>query len=131
MKGLTRAQIQNLEKLLKTQRKVSLEEAEAELKLVHEQSVADVAGEVADTGDESVAMLLTDLNNTMAQRHVDEIRAIDSALAQIRSEDFGICTDCGGDIAYERLKAFPTATRCTACQTKRERTFAHEATPTL
>ncbi len=131
MKGLTRTQIRNLEKLLQAQRKASLEEAEEELKLVHEQSVGDVAGEVADTGDESVAMLLTDLNNTMAQRHVDEIRAIDSALAQIRTEEFGYCADCGGDIPYERLKAFPTAIRCTACQTKREHTFAHENTPTL
>ena len=103
MKGLTRTQIQKLEKLLQAQRKASLEEAEAELKLVHEQSVADMAGEVADVGDESVAMLLTDLNNTMAQRHTDEIRAIDRALAQIGSDDFGFCTDCGGDIPFGRL----------------------------
>ncbi|MBK9114134.1 MAG: TraR/DksA family transcriptional regulator [Betaproteobacteria bacterium] len=131
MKGLKRTQVERLEKLLQAQRRASLEEAEAELKLVHEQSVADVAGEVADTGDESVAMLLTDLNNTMAQRHVDEIRAIDSALAHIRSDEFGYCADCGGDIPFERLKAFPTATRCTACQTKREHTFAHASTPRL
>jgi len=131
MKGLKRTQVERLEKLLQAQRRASLEEAEAELKLVHEQSVADVAGEVADTGDESVAMLLTDLNNTMAQRHVDEIRAIDSALAHIRSDEFGYCADCGGDIPFERLQAFPTATRCTACQTKREHTFAHASTPRL
>jgi RNA polymerase-binding protein DksA len=131
VKGLTRTQIQKLEKLLQAQRRASLEDAAAELKLVHEQSVADMAGEVADIGDESVAMLLTDLNNTMAQRHTDEIRAIDRALAQIGSDDFGFCTDCGGDIPFGRLQAFPTATRCTACQTKREHTFAHESTPTL
>lgn len=131
MKGLTRTQVQSLEKLLKAQRQASLEEAEAELRLVHEQSVADMAGEVADVGDESVAMLLTDLNNTMAHRHVEEIRAIDRALDTIHGDEFGYCADCGGDIGYGRLKAFPTATRCTACQTKREHTFAHEGTPTL
>ena len=131
MNGLTRTQIRSLEKLLQTQRRASVDEAEAELKLVQEQSVADVAGEVADPGDESVAILLTDLNNTMAQRHVDEVGAIDRALAQIHGGDFGCCSDCGGDIPYARLKAFPTATRCTACQTKREHTFAHASTPTL
>ena len=131
MNGLTRTQLRTLQKLLQAQRSSFLEEAEAELKLVQEQSVADLAGEVADPGDESVAILLTDLNNAMAERHVDEIGAIDRALAQIRDDDFGSCTDCGGDIPYERLKAFPTATRCTACQTKREHTFAHASTPTL
>ncbi len=131
MKGLTRTQIAHLEKLLLAQRQASLEEAEGELKLLHEQSVGDLAGEVADTGDESVAMLVTDLNNTMAQRHVDEVRAIDNALAQIHAKEFGLCADCGGDIAYGRLKAFPTAVRCTACQTVHEKTFAHESTPTL
>ncbi len=90
-----------------------------------------MAGEVADAGDESVAMLLTDLNNSMAQRHADEIRAIDHALAQMRTADFGYCADCGGDIPFARLQAFPTAIRCTACQTKREHTFVHESTPTL
>jgi RNA polymerase-binding protein DksA len=131
MNGLTRAQINSLEQLLQAQRKATLEEAEAELKLMREQSVGDVAGEAPDTGDESVAMLLTDIDHTMAQRHVNEIRAIDHALDQIREHSFGLCSDCDGEIAYARLEAFPTATRCIACQTLHERTFAHENRATL
>ena len=60
-----------------------------------------------------------------------DILDIDNALAQIHAKEFGLCADCGGDIAYGRLKAFPTAVRCTACQTVHEKTFAHESTPTL
>lgn len=131
MNGLTRSQLKHLEHLLQTQRQGFLSQAEADLKLVHEQTLADVGGDVPDTGDESVAILISDMNETMAQRHVDEIRAIDAALAQIREHKFGVCRDCGEDIAYARLQASPTATRCTECQAQHERTYAHASRPTL
>jgi DnaK suppressor protein len=131
MNGLTRSQIHHLEQLLLKQRQVLFEQAGAERALVHDQTLADVAGEVADTGDESVAMLVSDLNETMAERHVDEIRAIDAALDRIKQKALGVCSDCGAEIAYARLQAFPTATRCTECQGQHERTYAHARTPTL
>jgi phage/conjugal plasmid C-4 type zinc finger TraR family protein len=33
----------------------------------------------------------------------------------------GECCDCGGKIDPARIKAFPQAERCIACQTKKER----------
>jgi DnaK suppressor protein len=131
MNGLTRTQLKLLEKSLQAQRSATLEEAEAELKLMREQSVGDVAGEAPDPGDESVAMLLTDIEHTMAERHVNEIRAIDRALERIQEGCFGICSECDSEIAYARLEVFPTASRCIACQTMHERTFAHENRATL
>jgi DnaK suppressor protein len=131
MTELTRYRKRHLETILQQQRKILLEEAEAELKLLHEQSVADVAGEAPDSGDESVAMLVTDINNRMAQRHVEELVAVDRALAQLHEDRFGLCSDCGREIAYERLEASPAATRCAECQTLHERMFAHERTPRL
>lgn len=131
MTVLTRHRIHHLEEVLHAQRQAALEEAEAELKLIHEQSVSEVAGEVSDTGDQSVAMLVTDMNNTMAQRHLDEVREIDRALTQIHGRDYGMCADCGDEIAYQRLEAFPTAVRCIGCQTRHERLFAYEGAPRL
>ncbi len=131
MNGITRSQLNHLEQQLLKQRQSLFEQAQEERRLVHDQTLADVAGEVPDTGDESVAMLVSDLNETMAERHVDEIRAIDAALERIRKHEIGSCTDCGDPITYARLQAFPTATRCTGCQGQHERTFAHARTPTL
>lgn len=131
MSGVTRTQLQHLEQLLLKQRQSLFEQAQEERRLVHDQTLADVAGEVPDTGDESVAMLVSDMNETMAERHVEEIRAIDAALDRIRKHEIGSCSDCGADIAYARLQASPTATRCTGCQGQHERTFAHARTPTL
>jgi DnaK suppressor protein len=131
MNGLTPTQIRFLEQLLQAQKRTTVEEAEAEMKLLREQSVGDLAGEAPDTGDESVAMLISDIDNTMVQRHVNEIHAIESALDRIHERRFGLCSDCDGEIAYARLAAFPTATRCISCQTLHERTFAHENRATL
>jgi phage/conjugal plasmid C-4 type zinc finger TraR family protein len=131
MAGLTRKETHKIEELLLEQRKASLEEAELELARVHDEAPADIVGDVADEGDQASAMLLTDLNNTMARRHLDEVGAIDAALAHLRGHSFGVCADCGSEIPYARLQAFPTATRCTACQSQREHLFAHGATPTL
>ncbi len=86
MKTLTRAQIREIELLLLRRREACLEEAVAERAHEHGQSMADVAGEVPDTGDTSVAMLVTDIEHTMAERHVTELHAIDRALAQLQGQ---------------------------------------------
>ncbi|MFO1413832.1 MAG: TraR/DksA family transcriptional regulator [Burkholderiales bacterium] len=131
MAGLSRNKTHEIEALLLAQRRASLEEAEVELARVHDEAPANVIGDVRDTGDEATAMYLTDLNNALARRHLDEVGAIDQALAHVRDPHFGICEDCGGEIPFARLQAFPTATRCTTCQSKREHLFAHGATPSL
>ena len=40
---------------------------------------------------------------------------IAAALARIKQDDYGYCTECGEEIAFERLKIDPTATLCISC----------------
>jgi len=42
-----------------------------------------------------------------------------------------MCVHCGQGIDYERLAAYPTATRCFTCEAQHEKTYVHEGTPTL
>jgi DnaK suppressor protein len=84
-----------------------------------------------DTGDQSVASTEADLNFTLTDRHAEELRAIDAAKARIRDGTYGICVDCGCEIGFERLSAYPTAERCIQDQERVEKTYAHENTPTL
>ena len=116
---------------LLAQRKALLRAAHDELVRWSEHPVAEIAGEVADIGDDSVAALVTDLDHSMLQRHVELIRDIDSALSRIREGQYAICIDCGDDIGVDRLSAFPTAKRCIACQQRHERTFADGSRATL
>jgi RNA polymerase-binding transcription factor len=45
---------------------------------------------------------------------------IDQALARLDAGDYGRCSDCASEIAEERLRALPFATRCRSCEQRRE-----------
>jgi DnaK suppressor protein len=55
---------------------------------------------------------------TQIQSHETDgklLRAIDDALARIRNEEFGICTECGQPISKARLEAVPWTRWCRDC----------------
>ena len=89
------------------------------------------AAEVHDLGDESVADELLAINSALAERHGHELHLVERARQRITEGEIGICADCAGDIALERLIANPVAERCVTCESRRERTHAHAATPRL
>ena len=82
--------------------------------------------EPGDSGDESLATTLADFNISRLDHHIHEVRDIEAAFQRIRSGDYGTCIDCGDDIAFDRLQAYPTAKRCIQCQEKREKLYARE-----
>ena len=81
-----------------------------------------IAGEVHDLEDTSVADLFADLNLTILDKHVQETRDINNALIRIDKGTYDICSDCGESIDIDRLAAYPTATRCVHCQDVYEKT---------
>lgn len=48
------------------------------------------------------------------------IKKIHASLQDIEDGAYGVCDDCGRDIAIERLKARPVARRCIRCKTRQE-----------
>jgi RNA polymerase-binding protein DksA len=108
-----------------------LEAAQAELNYGERSPYADVFGEVGDEIDRAAAATVAEFDNEIARRHGAELRQVEAALSRIAGHDYGACEDCGADIGFARLAAFPTATRCIDCQRLRERMHAHEATPSL
>lgn len=68
------------------------------------------------------ASLETDRNFMLRIRDRESklIKKIKKALARIENETFGICEECGDDIALKRLKARPVTTQCIDCKTKEE-----------
>jgi len=46
---------------------------------------------------------------------------IENALKRLEVGDYGVCDDCGEEIAMARLLANPAATLCVHCQADRER----------
>lgn len=81
---------------------------------------------VGDAGDLSSILTETEVDLSEAMRDVDEWRALRASLRRVEEGTYGVCTECGVDIPFERLNAAPLAHRCIDCQAvaeKRERNF--------
>lgn len=128
---LTRDQVKELEGVLRRRQSELNAEVNAKLQQTSSQGLQELNGTVGDAGDESVAHMMTDLSLTAATRDVNELREVEGALQRIADGTYGECADCGGDIDYERLKAYPTATRCVECQSQHEKVYAVQGTPSL
>ena len=130
--AMSGAQLSELKERLDRRYASLLEEVRDALEKSENQQYIELIDRVpADIGDQSVGDALADLSLALIDRHIQEIRDIEAARARIKDGRFGTCEDCGEAIGFERLRAYPTARRCIRCQQQRERTYAHEGTPTL
>jgi DnaK suppressor protein len=130
--ALTQTQVPKLERKLDKQYESLLEQVRDALEKSENQQYVELIDRApADSGDQATGDALADLNLAIIDRHVQEIRDIEVTRARIRDGGFGTCIDCGSDIGFERLLAYPTAKRCFICQRQREKTYVHEANPKL
>lgn len=84
--------------------------------------VNSLAGpEVHDTKEQAAAETAEEVRLAELQRDRVELADIELSLARIDLGTYGVCCDCGRAIGRKRLKAYPTAKRCRACQEARDR----------
>lgn len=118
----------------KQQLELLQQKMEAELAYLTKQSHAEMSPELKMSyigidgiaGDAAVADTMVDIDNAIIGLHLQKISDLNVALERIASNAYGICIDCGGEIAYQRLLAYPTAKRCMDCQNLREKTYVSE-----
>ena len=68
----------------------------------------------SDARDREISHILTD-------RDRGKLDAIDEALSRVDDGTYGLCEDCGAEIAEGRLEALPFTRLCVTCQSDRER----------
>lgn len=66
------------------------------------------------SSDREVDLAVTDIET-------QELGAVSAALRRLKAGEYGACLDCGAEIPFARLQAAPTALRCVACASARER----------
>jgi len=103
----------------------------AELIASDEQHYRDLAGQVTDSADQALASTLVDLGAAISDRHITELREVEAATTRLADGSYGMCADCGVEIAFARLEVQPTALRCITCQEQHEKRYAHTPTPSL
>ena len=129
--ALTPKQSEELRKRVEKRRAELIAELREDAARARDEPYSEHAGIAPDTGDESVATLIADLEQADLTRDLDELRAMDAAWQRITDGTYGTCVDCGGDIGSERLKANPAAARCVTCQERHEKTYGGNPKPSL
>jgi DnaK suppressor protein len=118
---------------LRERREALREILRAELIATRRQQYQELAGQVHDIGDESVAELLMGVDLAGRERDLEEMREVEGALQRIRQGSFGICVDCHNPIEPDRLNADPVVKRCVLCQHRYEqiRNGGKDGSPSL
>jgi RNA polymerase-binding transcription factor DksA len=128
---LTAKQLGELKAKLESRNRQLREEIRQELLDSDEEHYIDLAGQVHDLEEESVADLLIDLGLSIIDMHIKELRDVEAALRRMHVGAYGVCIECDDEMELARLKAFPTARRCLPCQENYERNHAGNQTFTL
>jgi DnaK suppressor protein len=99
-------------------------ELERELAKLSQERFSD--DQVQDPGDQALSATMETVRTSFQDTLFEEYRRIGRALEMINEGTYGICNDCGQTIAPKRLKSFPNATRCLACQESYEEGLIEE-----
>ncbi len=68
---------------------------------------------MADTGSDTIQ---NELNMYSTHRQRNYLQHIERALERIRRRQYGICIECGKEIARKRLKVVPHTQHCVPCK---------------
>ncbi|MER0215094.1 MAG: TraR/DksA family transcriptional regulator [Nitrosomonas sp.] len=108
---------------------------------LHERYLAlqeEVQNELAHTNDirdsersEYLDDTPDDIDTALIDRQINEMRELEMSMEYLNELEFGDCIDCGNEIGFERLLAYPSAQRCIECQSKYEKAFPQESSPSL
>jgi len=74
-----------------------------------------------DTYDLASDARQREISTILSDRERDKLQAVDEALERIEDSTYGVCEECGADVAEGRLAALPFTRLCVTCQSERER----------
>jgi DnaK suppressor protein len=106
--------IQEIRKRLVAERERLLQEAEAALNTLPEESV------FPDMGDQATADIDKNFMLRLRGREQKLLKKIELAIEKIDNGTYGICEVCGCEIGIRRLEARPVTTMCIDCKTEQE-----------
>ena len=79
----------------------------------------------ADEVDEIQANERREIGFATRELLVDRVNRITAALERLDQGEYGICVECGEEIAAARLRVMPEVLTCVRCQDRLERASRH------
>jgi DnaK suppressor protein len=107
------------QQVLKTLLEERHREIQTKLRTLRETLPAEVA-EVKDAEEQSVNDFVRDVELALIEMTSATLGQIDEAMRRLEEGTYGLCANCGGEIAEARLTAVPFASLCRACQEAQE-----------
>ncbi len=95
------------------------QEIQEKLRSLRETLPAEVV-EVKDAEEQSVADFVQEVDFALMEMKSATLAKIDGALHRLEQGRYGVCDECGLEIAEARLQAVPFASLCRDCQEQQE-----------
>jgi DnaK suppressor protein len=89
---------------------------------------AEKPHDVMDQGETSEVDIQEDIELALIQMKAETLNKINEALTRLEDGRYGLCFECGEEIAEARLRALPFAVRCKDCEEAREIAAQRERT---
>ena len=114
-----------LKQMLRSRQRELLNELHGKIRSVRDEGAQQDRGR-PDPGDTPDVEIQDDLEFVMIQMKAETANKISEALGRLEEGTYGLCFECGDQIAEPRLRALPFALRCKDCEETIEMTEQRE-----
>jgi RNA polymerase-binding transcription factor len=90
------------------------------------ESLPAEASVVRDAEEQSVDDFVQEVDFALMEMKSETLARIDEAIRRLEDGTYGVCEECGTEIAAPRLTALPFAALCRTCQQNVEEALAQE-----
>ena len=106
------ARLQSLSTILSSERN----KATARVRVYRHDQEDEAIPAPADELDAARSLAEVETHASLIEQAEDRLKQIDAAFRRLEQGRYGMCEECGEEIALERLEVLPFATRCVDCQ---------------
>lgn len=117
-----------LKTMLDERRRVILQEVQGRIRGVRADGADRPHEGGQDPGETAEVDIQEDIEFALIQMKAETLNKINEALARLDEGRYGLCYECGDEIAEARLRALPFAVRCKDCEEERETAMQRERT---
>ena len=126
---LTSHQRADIERKLRARQAELRAEIAGQLRTQDDPGLVGLRNRMEDTDDWAAADAMAAMDIAAVSRDLRILTDVEAALARHADDTYGECVDCGIDIPYARLSAYPAATRCVSCQEATEAAARRAGSP--
>jgi DnaK suppressor protein len=117
---MNKGRYSDLKLMLEDRRREILNEVQGKMRDQRDDTTWGKVNEVLDAGESSEVDIQEDIEFALIQMKAETLTKINEALGRLEEGTYGYCSECGGEVSEQRLRALPFAVRCKECEEVRE-----------